>query len=281
MKRVKIEIFLGTVFILVASLIFLAYGIREERRMEEYARAQEARAIEAGAALFEQQCSRCHGTQGRGIPGLCPPLNDRYFFDQRMQEVGWSGSLEDYIVATASSGRLVSTRPDLYPGQGIPAMPSFSEEFGGPLREDQIRYIAAFIMNWESTAELVEVPSVPSGGAVGTDITKPLPEGDIQRGEALAQSLACVACHINTTTGPAWLPSGDQPGIGTRAETRFSEAGYSGQARNAFEYLFEAIVLPNVHIVAGFSQGIMPANYGQTLSDQDLADLIAYLLSLK
>ncbi len=281
MRRVKVEIFLGIVFILIASMILLGYGIQEEQRMAEYARAQEARAIEAGAALYEQQCSRCHGTQGRGIPGLCPPLNDRYFFDQRLAEVGWSGTLEDYIVATASSGRLISTRADLYPGQGVPAMPSFSEQFGGPLREDQIRYIAAFIMNWESTAELVEAPSRPSGAAVGTDITKALPEGDAARGEALAQSLACVACHIASPTGPAWLPSGDQPGIGTRAETRIGEAGYSGQATNAFEYLFEAIVLPNVHVVAGFSEGIMPANYAQTLSDQDLADLIAYLLTLK
>jgi len=195
--------------------------------------------------------------------------------------VGWSGTLEDYIVATASSGRLISTRADLYPGQGVPAMPSFSEQFGGPLREDQIRYIAAFIMNWESTAELVEVPSGPIGGAVGTDITKTLPEGDAARGEALAQSLACVACHIAAPTGPAWLPSGDQPGIATRAESRFTQSDYSGQATTAWQYLFEAIVLPNAYIVPGYAQGIMPANYGQTLSDQDLADLIAYLLTLK
>jgi hypothetical protein len=31
-------------------------------------------------------------------------------------------------------------------------MPAWSEHYGGPLRDDQIQVIAAFIMNWEATA---------------------------------------------------------------------------------------------------------------------------------
>ena len=161
MNRVQVEITLGSLFILITSVFILVYGFNEEKRMEETALAQRARSIEVGAGLYEQQCSRCHGTQGLGIPGLCPPLNDRYFFDDRLTDVGWSGTLEDYIVATASSGRLSSTRPQTYPGQGVPAMPSFSEHFGGPMRDDQIRAIADFVMNWEETAVLVEAPPVP------------------------------------------------------------------------------------------------------------------------
>ena len=124
MNRVNVQILLGTLMILTASAIVLWYGISEEKRMEEAKLAVRGRAIEEGAALFEQQCSRCHGTQGTGIPGLCPPLNDRYFFDERLSDVSWSGSLEDYIVSTVSSGRLTSTRMGTYPGQGTPAMPA-------------------------------------------------------------------------------------------------------------------------------------------------------------
>lgn len=280
MTRVQIEIFIGTVFILATSLVILIYGINEQDRMADYELDQRARAIEEGAELFESQCSRCHGTQGLGIPGLCPPLNDRYFFDQRLQDISWSGSMEDFIVATASSGRLVSTRPQLFPGEGTPAMPSFSQSFGGPLREDQVRNIATFIMNWEQTATMVEIPEVPLGETVGTDITKELPAGDIARGETVANRLACTACHIAAPTGPAWL-AGAEPGIGTRAGTRFTQADYQGSAQSAEQYLFESVVQTNAYVVPGFADNLMPATYGTQLTDQDMADLIAYLLSLE
>lgn len=281
MKRVHIQIFIGTVLILATSLIVLVYGLNEKERMAAYDLDHRARSIEAGAALFEAQCSRCHGTQGMGIPGLCPPLNDRYFFDQRLKDISWSGTMEDYIVSTASSGRLASTRPDLYPGEGTPAMPSFSQSFGGPLREDQIRGIAAFVMNWESTATLVEAPQAPAGETVGTDITKQLPPGDVARGEALASKLGCTACHILSPTGPAWLASGTQPGIGTLAGTMYTQPDYKGSAKSPEQYLFESIVNPPAYVVPGFPDNVMPTNYGAQLTDQDLADLIAYLLSLK
>ncbi len=280
MKRVQVEITLGALLILVASFFILYYGINEEKRMTDTAFAQRGRSIEVGATLFEQQCSRCHGTQGQGIPGLCPPLNDRYFFDQRLVDVSWSGTLEDYIVATASSGRLSSTRPELFPGQGIPAMPSFSEKYGGPLREDQIRSIADFVMNWQETAALVELPSLPTGETVGVNISKELPAGDAKAGEELSVSLACTACHIAAPTGPAWA-AGVEPGIGARAQTRFTQSGYSGSAKSAEQYLFESIALSGVYLVPGFTEGIMPNNYASQLTDQQMADLIAYLLTFK
>lgn len=281
MNRVNLQILLGALMVLTTSVIVLIYGLNEEERMAEAERSQQARAIEQGAELFDAQCSRCHGTQGLGIPGLCPPLNDRYFFDTRLTDVGWSGTLEDYIVATVSSGRLASTRPQIYPGQGVPAMPAFSEHYGGPLRDDQVRNIAAFIMNWQETATEVAVPEIPTGPVVGTDITKELPEGDAAAGEALTVSLGCTACHITTPTGPAWLPSADQPGIGERAGVEFTLPEYTGKATSAEQYLFESIVDPNIFVVSGFASGLMPQNYGATLTDQNMADLIAYLLSLK
>jgi len=281
MDRVQFEIFLGTIIVLATTAIVLIYGFNEKERMAEFEKSHNARAIETGATLFEAQCSRCHGTQGLGIPGLCPPLNDRYFFDQRLADIGWSGTLEDYIVSTASSGRLSSTRPELYPGQGTPAMPSFSDQFGGPLREDQIRSIASFIINWEETATLVEAPPIPEGPIVGTEITKELPEGDQQSGETLATKLACTACHIDAPTGPYWLPNEENSAIGERAVIIIDEPNYTGNAVSAHQYLFESIVLPGSHIIDGFSDGVMPNTYANTLTDQEVADLIAYLLSMK
>jgi len=281
MNRVNIEIFLGIIIVLITSVIVLIYGINEEDRMKEAELATRARAIEQGASLFEQQCSRCHGTQGKGIPGLCPPLNDRNFFDHRLQDISWSGALADYIVAPVSSGRLSSTRPQTYPGQGTPAMPSFSQNFGGPLREDQVRNIAAYIMNWEETATFIEAPSIPTGPVVGTEITKELPEGNPKTGGELATSLACVACHITAPTGPAWAAGGGEEAIGERAATRIHQSDYSGSATSAEQYLFESISLPNVYLVSGFAEDIMTSTYASSLTDQEMADLIAYLISFE
>jgi mono/diheme cytochrome c family protein len=136
-------------------------------------------------------------------------------------------------------------------------------------------------MNWEETATEVAVPTPPEGPLAGTDITKELPEGDAAAGEALSVSLGCTACHITTATGPAWLPTAEQPGIGERATTEFTLPEYTGNATSAEQYLFESIVDPNVFLVSGFASGLMPQNYSTTLTDQNMADLIAYLLSLK
>lgn len=280
MTRYQLQIMLGIIFFTVTSVILLVYGFTEEQRMATYAVAHEAEAIEVGASLFEQQCSRCHGPQGQGIPNLCPPLNDRAFFDNRLAEVGWSGTLEDYIVATASSGRLASTRPAEYPGGGTPAMPSFADEFGGPLREDQIRSIATFIMNWEATAGEVEAPPTVEGPTVGEDITQELPEGNAESGEVISEQQGCIACHITAPTGPSWVATDDMPGIGTRAALRIEQPDYTGNAETPEQYLFESIVRPEAFLVEGYAD-IMPHTYSETLSPQNVADLIAYMLTLE
>lgn len=283
MSRIQTQISLGILLVLFSGAMILYYGINEQKRMAEYELHQRAHAIEVGAELYDINCKGCHGPQGEGVPGLWPPLNDSYFFTQRLTEVGWSGTQEDYIIATVSSGRLVSTRPDKYPGQGRPVMPAWSERYGGPLREDQIRNIAAFVMNWKNTApdRQTEQAAAPAGPPVGTDITVELPAGDALRGEGLAATKGCVVCHITTPTGPAWQANAEQPGIGTRAGETILQASYGGTAKTPEQYLLESIVLPNVHIATGFQAGVMPQNYGETLTAQEVADLIAYLLTLK
>jgi mono/diheme cytochrome c family protein len=280
MSRTKVEIFLGIIIVLITGVMLVAYGLNEPNRMAEYEQSQQAQAIEVGAQLFDTNCKGCHGVQGEGVPGLCPPLNDKNFFTTRLKEVGWTGTQEDYIVSTVSGGRLASTRPQLYPGGGSPAMPAWSDRFGGPLRDDQISNLAAYIMNWEATAPVREISPTLAGPPVGTDILQELPAGDTANGEALATSKGCVGCHVSTTTGPAWAAGGGQPGIGDRAATRITEADYSGQATTAEQYLLESIVNPSAYLVSGF-QPLMPANFGQTLTAQETADLIAYMLSIK
>lgn len=268
MKRVQIEILLGTLLVFVTGGIIIFVGLNEESRMAKYAEAQHAAAIEVGAALYEINCSGCHGVKGEGTLNLCPPLNDRHFFTDRLAEVGWSGTLEDYVFATVSSGRLASTRPDQYPGQGKPAMPSWAESAGGPLREDQIRAIATFILNWRETAMgQVQLQVLPTPTPRPEELTDP-----VARGRLVYQSSGCSGCHTLDglsvgTVGP------NQTKVGETAAARLP-------SMSAEEYIRQSILDPSAHLVEGY-QDLMPKAYSQTLNPEQLNDLVAFLLAQK
>lgn len=101
-----------------------------------------------------------------------------------------------------------------------------------------------------------------------------LPEGDAARGETLfTQSIdgapKCSSCH--TTNGTALVGPSFQD-FGERAPTRKS-------GTSAEDYTHRSITQPGIYVVDGFSN-IMYGQYRQRLTDQQIADLIAYLLSL-
>lgn len=98
-----------------------------------------------------------------------------------------------------------------------------------------------------------------------------LPVGDAARGEQIFLAQPCHACHVDLSVGP--VLSGD-PALAVRAATRRS--GYSAEL-----YLYESVVDPNAYVVSGFQKDIMPNEFGSTLTDQQLADLIAYLMTMK
>jgi hypothetical protein len=79
-----------------------------------------------------------------------------------------------------------------------------------------------------------------------------------------------VSCHA---VGPE--PSKAGPSLqdySTLASQRVKQ-------QTAEDYTFYSILRPSEHIVQGYSN-VMPSDYAQKLSRQEIADLIAYLLSL-
>lgn len=104
--------------------------------------------------------------------------------------------------------------------------------------------------------------------------------GDAGRGATLfnqssigsASASGCMTCHSLeegvTLVGPSLA------GVAGRASERVPEL-------SAEEYLRQSIVEPNAYIVEGFSEGLMYQNYGRELTDQQIADLVAFLLTLE
>jgi len=93
------------------------------------------------------------------------------------------------------------------------------------------------------------------------------------RGQQLAQQYGCVGCHSVDGTpgvGPTWK------GL-FGADVELAD-GSSADADEAF--LYESIVNPGATIVAGFND-IMPATFGDQLSEEQVNDIIAFIKSLK
>jgi len=82
----------------------------------------------------------------------------------------------------------------------------------------------------------------------------------------------CRVCHSiskgETIIGPSFY------GIADRAGKRVS-------GMTAEEYLYQSIVDPNAYVVPGFPEGQMIQNFGQILTDEQIQDLIAFLMTQK
>jgi len=95
----------------------------------------------------------------------------------------------------------------------------------------------------------------------------------VARGQKLAQTYGCVACHSadgSQLPGPTWK--------GVFGHEVTLTDGSTVTADEA--YLRESILNPGAKIVKGFPN-IMPATFGQQLSDEQVTDLIEYIKSLK
>ena len=133
-------------------------------------------------------------------------------------------------------------------------MPPWGEEYGGPLTTAEIEDIAAYIESWGTTVE----PPLPAPRPPAQDIP-PVPEvdGDPNAGAAVYQT-NCVACH-----------------------------GENGEGRvgAALNVAFAGIE-PDAFIIQTIRRGregtLMPPfseEYGGPLSEQEVQDVAAYVLS--
>lgn len=291
------RVLLGIVFFFGLLLLLGWVFIKEDSRMAEFTAQFAARSIENGAAIYESNCATCHGLLGQGIPQRAPALhNPRLFNGERLRELTWPGGVRDYIENAIAGGRPNS---GAYWNGNI--MPTWSEEFGGPLRVDQINNLVDFIMNWEATAldeenppEVTQdfvLPGESVGGAVappeqpvcaeaecpGLDVTTlQLVAGDRASGEALYTALGCAGCHTGGAVGPPTAGTAARVADLFASEERFA-------AYTAPQYLAESILQPNAYIAinqdtnTAYPSLVMPPNFGTRLDLQQLSDLVAYL----
>ncbi len=160
------------------------------------------------------------------------------------------------------------------------------------LNDQQIDDVIAFL-TWISNIDTNGWPPRPilvKGAAVPDSLQGRAPTAassdPISLGEALFSTTppGCAGCH--STTEGVKLVGPTLAGLRARAEERIHAPDYGGSATDAASYIRESILAPNAFVVTGptYSAGgksLMPNNFGQTLTDKQVDDLVAYLMSLR
>ena len=196
--------------------------------------------------LYDSYCAGCHGDRGQGIPGIYPPLNVEDMWAGR-EELAFYGTLQDYIALNIAGGHPQSR------------MPSWSEEFGGPLRDDQIADLTNFVMNWQGPQPpgvreegVVVQPTKPAVEATPEGPVEPPSVGDPVNGEEVFVG-SCASCHSPDAAGGALGPTLISAEVAANDDEFFRETITNGRAGTA-----------------------MPPWSG-VLSPQDIEDIIAWL----
>lgn len=203
--------FVLTIAILV---LFQLYIMNEPVRIAGVMAHDSEVAVSAGQTLFQANCTLCHGDNGEGTRGR-PSLNDKQFLDN---------TSDDRIFSIISSG-VPNTE-----------MPAWNQSHGGPLTDEDVTNLVAFIRAWQ--------PNAPDRSNVP-------PPGDLTRGRSLYGSV-CAICH------------GDQ-GQGTDKGSALNDASKLTQFDDS--WYRDAINTGRP------SQG-MPT-WGTVLSPQQVSDLIS------
>jgi mono/diheme cytochrome c family protein len=216
-----------------------------------------------GAQIFQQNCSACHGAQGEG--GIGPALRN----SQYIQTAG-----DQAITETIANGRTGTV------------MPAWSQAKGGSLSDAQIANVVAFLHTLQPGA--AAPTEAPSAGATATpEPARPsnpggpgeaaTMTGDVSRGETLFGQ-TCAGCHG---------PQGTQgiPNAGSDDGSVPTLNPIDPTLVNADPKVFATNVdlfVQNGSKPAGPGPQISMPSFGAsgTLTQQQIADLIAYIMHL-
>jgi len=124
---------IGVVLLFAMAAIFPLYRFFEPSNRDESRQQNLDSLAESGEALFNLNCTSCHGLNGTG--GSAPTLNSKQFLQAAGDE-----QIETFIAV------------------GVPgsAMNAYSQDFSGPFTSEQIRAVTIYMRTWESDA-----PDVP------------------------------------------------------------------------------------------------------------------------
>ncbi len=145
---------------------------------------------------------------------------------------------------------------------------------------DKLQKALSVRCNWLFIAGLSLMVTLAACG--GEPTVDPLEIGDPERGREIHETgggvigrdsgLGCTACHsLDGSVGKGASEGPSFQGISERAGDRVPE-------QSAVEYLRQSIVDPSTYVVEGFIDA-MPKSFRILLSEEDIDDLVAFMLT--
>jgi cytochrome c len=130
-------------------------------------------------------------------------------------------------------------------------------------------FVVALVAATESEGTATPEATAELGADTDMDkVTALLQNANPGNGVSLIEEYGCVACH---RLGVASKVAPSFEGIAERAASRRPPL-------SAGAYIYESIINPTSYVVDGF-QPAMPQNFSGRLTDRELGDIIAYLLT--
>lgn len=101
------------------------------------------------------------------------------------------------------------------------------------------------------------------------EIAAAIGDGDAANGETLYTTLGCIACHLNGAVGPDT--------VGTWARVENERLPVQEGEWTAEEFVVTSIIYPNYFVPDPYAPNLMLPTFGQQLTIDDLADIVAYI----
>ncbi|MEE9199452.1 MAG: cytochrome c oxidase subunit II [Dehalococcoidia bacterium] len=249
-----------------------------------------------GETLFASKgCLLCHTKDGPETPELRKQQREAFF---RGDPVVPGPNLTQFATRTTMvAGTLPLTESnlkqwlrdpdDVKPGNRMAELATVYNEPTLALTEAEVSALAAYLLTLYPTPGVAPTPTpiaqptptpTPGPGATPTPTTPTatpvvLPPGNADAGQQVFQAaspIACSTCHSLDGTA----------GLGPSLQGIASQAGDRVSSLSAEGYIRESILNPTAFVVQGFSP-VMPTTFGTDLTPQQIADVIAFLLSLE
>ena len=210
-----------------------------------------------GKELFTQKCGSCHTLANAGTKGQIGPNLDYAFLASRRDGLGES------TIVQVVRGQIAY--PITKTSTGAPGMPADLVE--GQDADDVASYVASVAgvgdPNASAPATTTPKPVSPAGGSAA--------KGDAAAGKKVFTTAGCAGCHTLADAGSTGA-------VGPNLDNVAAAAKKAGQ--DPAVYVKESIVDPGKVVAAGYASGVMPANFGDSLSTKEIADVVAYVTSV-
>lgn len=276
---------IATLFLLASTLLLGYIWVRENYVLAAREERFSGALVTRGARDYEQYCASCHGLTGEGgvaqgapqINNLPNTLGER--LDGPTGIVAKYGTPRNFVEATITSGV-----------RGT-AMPRWSARLGGPLRDDQIQNIAAYVSSWWGPAGSTS-PNISADAAAAAATYKQAqqaaasagaPDTPAGRGQAIFTA-NCASCH-NLNGKDSGVPAPGLGGLfdpdGTAAFGKKLPNGKDVTVPDWIEWIKKggaAFASQAIEPASGFGPYQIVAMPGfPQFTDAQLADLLAFL----